>query len=117
MNDLIVYENNLWGKLKRKISKFFRIFKRKEKVAIAQQKVPKQTSEENLSNKLQKELATVENKKILLENVNENMDVVQNFSKERLKQVSLLFDEACEIKMKKINELKRKIQTIQNSEP
>jgi hypothetical protein len=122
MNDLIVYEDNLWGKLKRKFSKFFRIFKRKEKaVAIKENNQNeinslKQTTNENLSSKLQKEIKTVENKQVLIENVNDNMDVVQNFSRERLKQVSQLFDEACEIKMKKINELKNKIQLMQNSE-
>ena len=123
MNELIKYENSLWGKFKRKIINFFRIFKHKEKIAEDKQSTKNELQKtafnttNNLSEKLKNEIDVAENKQILLESINENMNVVENFSTERLKQVSQLFDEACEIKIRKINELKRRIQTIQNSEP
>ena len=70
-------------------------------------------AQSNLSEKMQNEIQTEKDKQQLLEEVNNNIEIVRNFPKERLKQVSQLFDEACEKQRKEIEELKIRISGLE----
>lgn len=129
MNGLIKYEDSLWGKIKRKFSDFLKLFRKKENVdenvivpnPVANIKLDTENetiliapdAQSNLSEKMQNEIQTEKDKQQLLEEVNNNIEIVRNFPKERLKQVSQLFDEACEKQRKEIEELKIRISGLE----